>query len=140
MSRVAVRFWRWPRRKRSADIRSDLGQASNAGQRRKRRNPPGARQKGRLAASLARYSPLKRMRLTRSFPFARSASTRAPSQYFKSLLGLAMLLWTASVAPAQWQPEVRRARAVDEAPGPRALPAENSIERTLRSLEQERSE
>jgi hypothetical protein len=25
------RFWRWPRRERSADIRSDLGQASNAG-------------------------------------------------------------------------------------------------------------
>jgi len=31
MERVAVDFWRWPRRERSADIRSDLGQASNAG-------------------------------------------------------------------------------------------------------------
>ena len=49
-------FWRWPRRERSADIRSDLGQASNAGQRQKRRNPPGAKQNGRLAASLPRYS------------------------------------------------------------------------------------
>src|SRR5438034_2498711 len=62
--------------------------------------------------------------------------TRSPA----SLLGLAMLLWTASVAPAQWQPEVRRARPVDESPVPRALPAEDSIKRTLRSLEQEASE
>jgi TolA-binding protein len=62
--------------------------------------------------------------------------TRSPA----SLLGLAMLLWTASVAPAQWQPEVRRARPVEESPVPRALPAEGSIERTLRSLEQESSE
>jgi len=46
MERVAFDFWRWPRRECSADIRSDLGQASNAGQRQKRRNPPGARQKG----------------------------------------------------------------------------------------------
>src|SRR5258707_3397142 len=59
MERVAVDFWRWPRRERSADIRSDLGQASNAGQRQKRRNPTGARQKGRLAASLFRCSPLQ---------------------------------------------------------------------------------
>src|SRR6266536_6105596 len=61
MERVAVDFWRWPRRERSADIRSDLGQASNPesfrGQ--KRRNPTGARQKGRLAASLLRCSPLR---------------------------------------------------------------------------------
>src|SRR5437667_1934399 len=62
--------------------------------------------------------------------------TRSPA----SLLGLAMLLWTASVAPAQWQPEVRRARPVDESPVPRALPAEDSIKRTLRSLEQESAE
>src|SRR5213083_1679 len=62
--------------------------------------------------------------------------TRSPA----SLLGLAMLLWAASVAPAQWQPEVRRARPVDESPAPRALPAEDSIERTLRSLKQESSE
>src|SRR6266542_1333904 len=62
--------------------------------------------------------------------------TRSPA----SLLGLAMLLWTASVAPAQWQPEVRRARPVDESPVPRALPAEDSIERTLRSLQQESSQ
>src|SRR6266566_8682061 len=62
--------------------------------------------------------------------------TRSPA----SLLGLAMLLWTASVAPAQWQPEVRRARPVDESPVPRALPAEDSIKRTLRSLEQESSQ
>jgi hypothetical protein len=42
MERVAVDFWRSPGRERSADIRSDLGQASNAGQCQKRRNPPGA--------------------------------------------------------------------------------------------------
>ncbi len=59
MERVAVDFWRWPRRECSADIRSDPGQASNAGQRQKRRNPTGARQKGRLAASLLRCSPLR---------------------------------------------------------------------------------
>ena len=60
------RFWRWPRRDRSADIRSDLGQASNTGPRQNRRNPSGARQKGGwpqklsgLAASLARCSPLR---------------------------------------------------------------------------------
>jgi len=56
MGRVAVEFWHWPRRERSVDIRSDLGQASNAGQRQKRRNPSGAKQKRRLAASLVRYS------------------------------------------------------------------------------------
>ena len=39
-------FWRWPRRERSADIRSDLGQASNAGQRQNPRNRVDARQKG----------------------------------------------------------------------------------------------
>ena len=39
---LAVDFWRWPRHERSADIRSDLGQASNVGQRQKRRNLPGA--------------------------------------------------------------------------------------------------
>jgi hypothetical protein len=43
MERVAVDFWRWPRGERSPDIRSDLGQASNAGRRQKRRNPTGAR-------------------------------------------------------------------------------------------------
>src|SRR6266481_8585338 len=59
MGRVAVDFWRWPRRECSAEIRSDLGQASNAGQRQKRSNPPGASQKGRLAASLLRCSPLR---------------------------------------------------------------------------------
>src|ERR1051326_713478 len=44
-------------------------------------------------------------------------------------LGLAMLLWSASVAFAQSQPEVRR-----------ALPADESIDRTLRSLKDESSE
>src|SRR4029077_538674 len=53
------------------------------------------------------------------------------------LLGLAMLLWSASVASAQ---DVRRARPVDEPPVQRAVPPEDSIERTLRSLEQESSQ
>jgi hypothetical protein len=46
LDRVAVDFWRWSRRECHADIRSDLGQAGNAGQHQKRRNPSGATQKG----------------------------------------------------------------------------------------------
>src|SRR6266496_1272739 len=56
------------------------------------------------------------------------------------LIGLAMLLCATGVAPAQWQPEVRRARPADEPAVQRAVPAEDSIERTLRSLEQESSQ
>src|SRR5437867_11877598 len=55
-------------------------------------------------------------------------------------LGLAMLLWTASGSFAQSQPEVRRARPVDEPPVPRALPADESIDRALRSLKEDSSE
>src|SRR5881409_1366133 len=55
-------------------------------------------------------------------------------------LGLAMLLWTASGSFAQSQPEVRRARPVDEPPAPRALPADESVDRVLRSLKEESSE
>jgi len=55
-------------------------------------------------------------------------------------LGLAMLLWTASGSFAQSQPEVRRARPVDEPPVPRALPADKSIDRALRSLKEDSSE
>jgi TolA-binding protein len=57
-----------------------------------------------------------------------------------SLLGLAMLLLTASIAIAQSEPEVRRARPVDEPPVPRSLPADESIDRVLRSLKEESSE
>jgi TolA-binding protein len=57
-----------------------------------------------------------------------------------SLLGLAMLLLTASIAIAQSEPEVRRARPIDEPPVPRALPADESVERVLRSLKEESSE
>src|SRR5438876_2130528 len=64
-----------------------------------------------------------------------------------SLLGLAMLLCTAGIAIAQSEPEVRRARPVDETPIPRALPvqppsgpahrpADESIDRVLRSLKE----
>ena len=45
-----------------------------------------------------------------------------------------MLLWSASVASAQ---DVRRARPVDEPPAPRAVPAQESADKTLRSLVQE---
>ncbi len=48
-----------------------------------------------------------------------------------------MLLWSASVASAQ---DVRRARPVDEPPAPRAVPAQESPDKTLRSLVQEFSE
>jgi len=57
-----------------------------------------------------------------------------------SLLGLAMLLLTASIAIAQSEPEVRRARPVGEPPIPRALPADESIDRVLRSLKEDSSE
>src|SRR4029077_4035978 len=51
-----------------------------------------------------------------------------------SLLGLAMLLLTASIAIAQSEPEVRRARPIDEPPIRRAVPADESIDKVLRSL------
>ena len=57
-----------------------------------------------------------------------------------SLFGLAMLLWTASIAIAQSEPEVRRARPVDETPVRRAAPADDSIDKVLRSLKDEGSE
>src|SRR6266513_5875292 len=55
-------------------------------------------------------------------------------------VGLAMLIWTASGSFAQSAPEVRRARPVDEPPVPRALPADESIDRVLRSLKEDSSE
>ena len=57
-----------------------------------------------------------------------------------SLFGLAMLLWTTSIAIAQSEPEVRRARPVDEPPVRRAVPADESIDKVLRSLKDETSE
>src|SRR5215468_8901736 len=57
-----------------------------------------------------------------------------------SLFGLAMLLWTASIAIAQSEPEVRRARPVDEPPVRRAVPADDSVDKVLRSLKDEDSE
>ena len=57
-----------------------------------------------------------------------------------SLLGLAILLCTATIAIAQYQPEVRRARPLDEPPAPRALPADDSVERVLRSLKEDSAE
>jgi TolA-binding protein len=41
-----------------------------------------------------------------------------------ALLGLAMLLSIATIVRGQWEPEVRRARPVNEPPIPRALPVE----------------
>src|SRR5881275_1153559 len=55
-------------------------------------------------------------------------------------VGLAMLLCTASGSFAQSAPEVRRARPVDEPPVPRALPADDSIDKVLRSLKDQQSE
>src|SRR5437870_3982648 len=62
----------------------------------------------------------------------RCPDAAAPRRYH--FLGLAMLLWSASVASAQ---DVRRARPVDEPPAPRAAPAQESADKTLRSLVQE---
>src|SRR5256714_1367800 len=61
-------------------------------------------------------------------------------QSLAGLLGLAMLLCTASSSFAQSAPEVRRARPVDEPPVPRALPADEPIDRVLRSLKEDSSE
>jgi hypothetical protein len=70
MGRVAVDFGVGQGAKRSADIRCDLGQASNEGQRQNQRNRRRREAEGQLAALLARYSPLKGMRLPRSLPSA----------------------------------------------------------------------
>jgi TolA-binding protein len=55
---------------------------------------------------------------------------------------MAMLLCAASVATAQSQPEIRRARPVDEPPAPRALPVpvEEPSDRSTRSLVEEFSD
>ena len=55
MGRVAVDFGVGQGAKRSADIRSDLGQASNEGQRQNQRNRRRRDAEGQLAASLGRY-------------------------------------------------------------------------------------
>ena len=52
------------------------------------------------------------------------------------LCGLAMLLCTASFATAQSQPEVRRARPVNESPVPRAIPLEPTERRTQSLIEE----
>jgi hypothetical protein len=70
MGRVAVDFGVGQGAKCSVDIRSDLGQASNAGQRQNQRNRGRHEAERQLAASLGRYSPLKGMRLPRSLPSA----------------------------------------------------------------------
>ena len=66
-------------RERSAAIHCDLGQASNEGQRQKRRNPEGESVLGRLAALAARSKPavgiLLRVRLAiRPKTFSRDPS------------------------------------------------------------------
>ncbi len=72
-----------------------------------------------------------------SFWSAHASPRRFLGSFARSLIGLAMLLWSASVASAQ---DVRRARPVDEPPAPRAAPAQESADKTLRSLVQEFSE
>src|SRR5207248_9739162 len=59
VGRVAVDFGAGQGAKRSADIPSDLGQASNAGQRQNQRNPGGRDAERQLAKLLARYSPVR---------------------------------------------------------------------------------
>ena len=59
MGRVAVDFGVGQGAKRSVDIQCDLGQASNEGQRQNQRNRRRREAEGQLAASLARYSPLR---------------------------------------------------------------------------------
>ncbi|PYJ73879.1 MAG: hypothetical protein DME75_00320, partial [Verrucomicrobia bacterium] len=56
------------------------------------------------------------------------------------LFGLAMLFSMASAALAQWPPEVRRARPVDEPPVARALPLEEPTARPPRFPAEDSSE
>src|SRR6266487_4296504 len=56
------------------------------------------------------------------------------------LLGLAMLLSMASASLAQWPPEVRRARPIDEPPVARALPLEEPTARAPRPPAEDSSE
>ena len=77
MGRVAVDFGVGQGAKRSADIRSDLGPVSNAGQRQNQRNPRGREAEGQLAPKafgagcVARsFQPAAGMRLIRSLPSA----------------------------------------------------------------------
>src|SRR6266446_1395201 len=72
-----------------------------------------------------------------SFWSAHASPRRFLGSFARSLIGLAMLLWSASVASAQ---DVRRARPVDQPPAPRAVPAQESADKSLRSLVQEFSE
>ena len=68
MGRVAVDFGVGQGAKRSTDIRSDLGPASNAGQRQNQRNRCRREAEGQLATSLGRCSPLWGMRPRRALP------------------------------------------------------------------------
>src|SRR5437899_10261044 len=85
MGRVAVDFGVGQGAKRSADIRSDLGPASNEGQRQNQRNRWRREAEGQLAASLGRYT-----RCGDAPPsllaIRPSASARDPLQYFNSLI------------------------------------------------------
>jgi TolA-binding protein len=75
-----------------------------------------------------------------SFWSARASPRRFWRHIKRGSVGLATLLWVATVAQAQLPPEVRRARPVDEPPAPRAVPADESIDRVLRSLKEDTSE
>src|SRR2546430_16622990 len=96
VGRVAVDFGVGQGAKRSADIRSDLGQASNADQQQNQRNPGGREAEGQLAASLLHYSPLPGDEPHSLLAIRPSASTRDPPRYFKQSLrgrGCHGLLW-----------------------------------------------
>src|SRR5438034_4244403 len=80
------RFLRWQRLECSADIRSDLGQATERCRGQNRRDTLRERWNGRLAASFFRCSPLKGKRLTRTLRSIPCVSTRDPLQYFNTLL------------------------------------------------------
>ena len=99
MGRVAVDFGVGQGAKRSADIRSDLGQASNEGQRQNRRNRRRREAEGQLAASLGRYSIPCGDAPPSLLAIRPSASTRDPCQYFNSLLG-GTLFGMDAMAPA----------------------------------------
>src|SRR5436189_3239376 len=93
-----------------------------------------------LPKHFVRNSAMTSILVRVSFWSAHASPRRFLRYVVPNALGLAMLLSTASSLIAQSQPEVRRARPVDEAPAPRALPADESIDRVLRSLKQDSSE
>jgi len=79
MGRVAVDFGVGESAKRSVDIRSDLGQASNAGQRQNQRNRRRREAEGQLGGVARSLQPAEEDAPRSLLAIRPSASTRGPS-------------------------------------------------------------